>query len=88
MAYRRRRRMRHGQGLFSIGIKALGNLMKIGAKTGIRVAKKAGVKVSQMAIEKAKELGTKDGMKKLVKLQTQEGIKKLASNYDKKATAH
>ena len=61
MAYRRRRRMRHGQGLFSIGIKALG---------------------------KAKELGTKEGMKKVAKFQTQEGIKKLASNYDRKATAH
>ena len=54
MAYRRRRRMRHGHGLFSVGIKALGNLMKIGAKTGIKVAKKAGLKVSQMAIKKLK----------------------------------
>ena len=88
MAYRRRR---HGHGLFSIGIKALGNLMKIGAKTGIRVAKKAGEKVSKMAIKKAKDLGTKKGMKKLAKFQTQEGIRKLArlnNKYDKKATAH
>ena len=51
MAYRRRR---HGQGLFSVGIKALGKLMKIGANTRIRVAKKAGVKVSKMAIKKLK----------------------------------
>ena len=36
--------MRHGHGLFSIGIKALGNLMKIGAKTGIKVAKKPELK--------------------------------------------
>ena len=88
MAYRRRR---HGHGLFSVGIKALGKLMKIGAKTGIRVAKKAGVKVSKMAIKKAKDLGTKEGMKKLAKLQTQEGIRKLVrlnNKYDKKATAH
>ena len=77
MAYRRRR-MRHGHGLFSIDIKVLGNLLKIGAKTGIKVAKKAGVKVSQMAIKKDKELGTKEGMKKLEKFRTQQGIMKLA----------